>query len=92
MRRFLRGFMRLLGKRSCEEVVEALCEYADGTLDPKLKEILERHFADCPDCRAFAAQYREVIRLGGELAGDEIPEEVVSRVHRALKEHSKVKP
>jgi len=82
----VRALMHLMGKRTCEEVVAVLHDYFDGTLDPRMRAILERHFQDCPDCKAFAAQYREIMKLGRELVRDDIPEEVRVRVGLALRE------
>lgn len=85
MKRMVRFLMHLMGKRTCEEVAAVLHDFLDGTLDPRMEAILVKHFEDCPDCRAFAAQYREIVRLGGELVCDEIPEEVKTRVQLALR-------
>ncbi len=78
--------MRLLGTRTCEEVVAVLCEYYEGTLEPKLARIIARHLRGCARCAAFARTYREVVKLTGELPTDEIPEELCLRVQRALRE------
>jgi hypothetical protein len=81
----VRFLMRLMGKRTCEEVAAVLHDFLDRTLDARMEAILVKHFEDCPDCRAFAAQYREIVRLGGEIVCDEIPEEVKTRVQLALR-------
>jgi predicted anti-sigma-YlaC factor YlaD len=82
--------MRLMGRRTCEDVVAVLQDYFDRTLDPKLAAAIERHFRDCPDCRAFSKTYRETVRLTGELASDDIPGEVRNRVRAALRERINV--
>ncbi len=78
--------MRVLGKRSCEDVVAVLQEYFEGSLEPRLAAIIERHLEDCPDCEAFARTYGTVIRLTGELPVEQIPDELRMRVRRALRE------
>jgi len=88
MKRVVALMMRLMGKRTCEEVTAVLQDYFEGTLDPKLASIIERHFRDCPDCKAFARTYGEVIKLTGEVRRDDIPEEVRARVRRALRERA----
>jgi anti-sigma factor RsiW len=65
MKRLVALMMRLMKKRTCEDVVSVLQDYFDGTLDPKLAAIIERHFEGCPDCSAFARTYQEVIKLAG---------------------------
>jgi predicted anti-sigma-YlaC factor YlaD len=78
--------MRVLGKRSCEDVVAVLQDYFEGSLEPKLAAIIERHLENCPDCEAFARTYATVVRLTGELPVEEIPAELRARVRRALHE------
>ncbi len=88
MKRIVALMMRLMGKRTCEEVVSVLEDYFEGSLDPQLAAIVERHFRDCPDCTAFSRTYGEVIKLTGELPCNEIPEEVQLRVRQAIREHA----
>ncbi|MFQ5664800.1 MAG: anti-sigma factor family protein [Candidatus Binatia bacterium] len=85
MKRLVAVMMRLVGKRTCEDVIAVLQEYFDGTLEPKLAAIIERHFRNCPDCAAFASSYEGVIKLTSELPCDEIPHEVQERVRQALR-------
>lgn len=86
MSRVMGRMMRVLGKRSCEDVVAVLQEYFEGSLEPRLAKIVARHLDDCPDCEAFARTYATVVRLTGELPVDEVPSEVQIRVRRALRE------
>lgn len=88
MKRVAGSMMRLLGKRTCEDVVAVLCEYYEGTLEPKLAAIIEKHLRGCADCAAFARTYAEVVKLTGELPIEEIPGELRLRVRRALRERS----
>lgn len=88
MRRLMALLMRLMGRRTCEDVVAVLHDYFEGSLDATLAAAIERHFQGCPDCDAFSKTYREVIRLTGELACDDIPNEVRQRVNAALRERS----
>lgn len=86
MKRLVAWMMRGFGKRTCEDVVAVLHDYFDGTLDPKTADSIKRHFRDCPDCEAFSDTYETLIQLTGELAGEDVPEEVQRRVHAALEE------
>jgi predicted anti-sigma-YlaC factor YlaD len=88
MKRLVALMMRLMGKRTCEDVVAVLQDYFEGTLDPHLARLIERHFRDCPDCAAFAHTYNEVIKLAGEVEYVDVPAEVRQRVRRALREHA----
>lgn len=86
MRRIMARLMRMMGRRTCEDVVAVLHDYFEGSLDPKLAAAIERHFQGCPDCSAFSKTYKEVVQLTGELASDDIPDEVRQRVRAALRE------
>ncbi|HWP67020.1 MAG TPA: zf-HC2 domain-containing protein [Candidatus Limnocylindria bacterium] len=86
MRRVVARLMRMMGKRTCEDVVAILHDYFEGRLDPALAAIVGHHLEDCPDCEAFARTYGTVVRLTGELPVDDIPAEVCDRVRRALRE------
>jgi hypothetical protein len=55
IRKFLR---RTLG---CRDVHRLLFDYAQGTLDPEVKERLDDHFRDCPLCLEFIRTYRQTI-------------------------------
>lgn len=86
MKRLVAWLMRLIGKPTCAETAAVLQDYFDGTLDPKLAAIIERHFKDCPSCKAFAHTYADVVSLTGELPCEEIPKEVQLRVRQALRD------
>lgn len=88
MRRLVARLMRLIGRRTCEDVVATLHDYFEGSLDPQVAAAIERHFQGCPDCRAFSRTYKEVVQLTGELGCDDIPDEVRQRVRAALREHA----
>jgi len=80
--------MRLVGRHTCEDVASVLQDYFDGTLDANLAASIDRHFADCPNCRHFARTYGEVIRATGELPCEEIPDDVRDRVRSAIRERA----
>ncbi len=86
MKQVMGRMMRVLGKRSCEDVVAVLHDYFEGVLEPKLAAIITRHLENCPDCEAFARTYGTVIKLTGELPAEDVPDEVRLRVRRALRE------
>jgi len=89
MRRLMSRLMRLIGKRTCEDVVATLNDYFDHSLDPETADIIERHLQNCPDCEAFAASYEMLVQLAGELVCEDIPEEVQDRVMHALEERAR---
>jgi anti-sigma factor RsiW len=58
---------------TCQELVELVTEYFEGTLSPRERERFEEHIMSCPPRRAHLEQMRRTIRLLGS-----IPEETVS--------------
>lgn len=52
----------------CQELVELVTDYLDGTLGPGRRAEVDAHLAICAGCREVLAQWRTVIDLGGRLA------------------------
>jgi anti-sigma factor RsiW len=64
---------------NCQDFVEFLMAYLDGTLEGSEREIFQAHLVDCPPCETFLETYQETIRLGkvcfcGD--SDDLPEQV----------------
>lgn len=54
---------RALGIRlGCLDCHRLLFEYAQGTLDPELKQKLDKHLSDCQGCLRYVEEYKETIR------------------------------
>lgn len=54
-----------MSEMACNEVVETITAYLDGTLGADDRERFEAHVAGCPYCREYLAQMRDTIsRLG----------------------------
>lgn len=58
---------------TCEELVELVTAYAEGTLSAEDRAAFDEHLALCPGCDRYLAQFRATIDLLGEL-----PEESLS--------------
>ena len=58
---------------SCQELVELVTEYFEGTLAPPRRLAFEEHIAICPPCRGYLAQMRQTIRIAGKLTEETIP-------------------
>ncbi len=58
---------------SCQELVELVTEYLEGTMPPEKRLAFEQHIAICPPCRGYLAQIRETVRLAGRLTEENIP-------------------
>jgi hypothetical protein len=69
----------------CEDLLEALNEYVDGTLDPAICEVFEAHLRGCNPCQIVIDNVRKTITLykGGDAF--ELPIEVRERLHATLR-------
>jgi anti-sigma factor RsiW len=48
---------------SCQELVELITDYLEGTLPAGDRERFDAHLELCPGCRAYLDQMRTTIRL-----------------------------
>ncbi len=61
-----------MAELTCQEIVELITEYLEGTLSSPDRESFERHLAVCDGCTAYLEQFRETIRLTGQLEEDDL--------------------
>ena len=52
----------------CQQAVELVTGYLEGSLSGRDRRRFEAHLAGCPHCTEYLAQMRETIRLTGRLA------------------------
>ena len=52
---------------SCQELIELVTEYVEGTLPPAERARFERHLNACTGCRHYLDQVRQTIQLVGAL-------------------------
>jgi anti-sigma factor RsiW len=76
--------MRVLRHRDlvCQQVVELVTDYLEGTLSRAVRRRFEAHLADCPHCTEYLAQMRATISLTGRLA----PEDLTPQMREELVE------
>ena len=58
---------------TCQELVELVTEYLEGTLDADMRVRFEQHLAACDACREYLDQMRLTIRVTGRLSEDSLP-------------------
>lgn len=76
-------------RHSCRELVDLLCDFLEGDLEPEEGEELERHMADCPPCLAFLNTYQKTSELCCKLRAEDIPPELKERLARFLEDSRK---
>ena len=65
---------------SCQELVELVTGYVEGTLSPVDQARFESHLGVCADCHNYLDQMRQTILLVGALAEQDIPDEAKERL------------
>jgi anti-sigma factor RsiW len=58
---------------TCQELVEVVTEYLEGTLPAAERLRFEAHLAGCRGCRNYLEQMRQTIATLGKLTEESIP-------------------
>ena len=56
----------------CQELVELVTSYFDGSLSRRDRRRFERHISGCDNCSAYVEQMRLVIEASGRLTEDDL--------------------
>jgi anti-sigma factor RsiW len=59
-------------KLTCQEMVELVTDYLEGTLSRRDRRRFEAHIAGCEHCTEYLAQLRQTIDLTGSLREDDL--------------------
>ncbi len=70
---------------NCKAVIREISDYIDGELDLSMKQELERHLEDCGDCKMVVDQTRLTVEVFCDAKPVELPADVKSRLHEALR-------
>jgi anti-sigma factor RsiW len=70
-------------------VIQELSNFIDGDLDAALKQELESHLRNCEDCRLIVDQTKKTIEIFCDSEPVELPSEVRTRLHDALRRNLK---
>jgi anti-sigma factor (TIGR02949 family) len=68
----------------CQDCVNLLADYLDGSLDAERREALEEHLSYCPPCVTFVRTYKATTRVVRRQLAQQMPEEVGARLHDFL--------
>lgn len=70
----------------CDELLKALNEYVDGTIEPGVCQEFERYMADCNPCEVVVDNIRKTITLykAGEVYP--MPDEFRNHLHQTLRQ------
>jgi predicted anti-sigma-YlaC factor YlaD len=69
--------MLLLRRRDlvCQQAVELVTDYLEGSLSRRDRRRLEAHLRACPNCSAYLLQIRLTIQLSGTVEPDDLSPE-----------------
>jgi len=62
----------------CQQVVELVTAYVEGTLDPRDHKRLAAHFAACDHCDAYLEQIRATVAVAGAIEPEQLSDEAVA--------------
>ncbi len=69
---------------TCKDFLRELSDYLDEAIDRDMKAQLEKHIAECPNCWVIADTTKKTIQIYKGMEPYPIPEEVESRLMKAL--------
>ena len=70
---------------SCQELIELVTDYVEGTLSPSERARFERHLNACTDCHNYLGQMRWTIQLVGALTEQDLSADARERLLRAFR-------
>lgn len=76
---------------TCEELLQAMNEYVDGTLDLGVCEKFAAHLADCNPCQVVVDNIRQTISLYRDGVPYPLPEEFENQLKQNLRERFRAK-
>jgi len=64
--------LRRRGELVCQEMVELITDYLEGTLSHSQRRRFETHLAGCEHCTEYLEQMRKTIQLTGRLQAEDM--------------------
>lgn len=77
---------------TCQELVELVSEYLEGTLAPVDRVRFEKHISDCGYCAAYVDQMRTTVNITGRLTGIDLEPRAINdllNIFKDWKQHDK---
>ena len=70
---------------NCRNIVKELSNYLDEALDSTLKASIEKHLANCQDCKVVVDTTKQTIQIYCNSEPAPLPEDTRQRLRDALK-------
>ncbi|HEX5417908.1 MAG TPA: zf-HC2 domain-containing protein [Chloroflexota bacterium] len=71
---------------SCQEFVELVTAYLDGTMPAEERSRFEEHLALCPGCATYVEQMRQTVALLGQIPEESISPDAERELLRAFRD------
>ena len=78
--------MATVNELTCQELVELVTEYLEGTLPAAERRRFEEHLAGCSGCRTYLEQMRQTIRALHRLSEDSLSPEAKRDLLRVFRD------
>ncbi len=69
---------------TCEHLLDDLSDFLDGEASEEVCAEIERHLADCENCRVMVDTLHKTVLLYHELPQPELPEDARQRLYQSL--------
>lgn len=69
---------------ACRDMLGNLSDYVDGELSEELCAEIERHVAECGNCRVVVDTLQRTVILYREYGHEELPDDALSRLYAVL--------
>jgi anti-sigma factor RsiW len=69
---------------TCKEFLDGLTDYLDGTLEGEIRQHLETHITECPNCWVIVDTTKKTIQIYKGMDPQPISPELHSRLMQAL--------
>ncbi|WP_428366714.1 anti-sigma factor family protein [Mycolicibacterium sp.] len=70
----------------CNELVELVTAYLDGSLDPETRARFDLHLLECDGCENYLQQFRVTVATLGTIGDDQIAPEFRSKLLDAFRD------
>ena len=77
---------------TCKEFLKELSEYLDDSVDAEIRQNLEKHVTECPNCWVVVDTTKKTLQVYKGMEPQEIPEDVRGRLMMALRRKMEAEP
>ncbi|MBS1693281.1 MAG: zf-HC2 domain-containing protein [Actinobacteria bacterium] len=74
-----------MSELNCNEIVELVTAYLDGSLDLDTRARFDLHLVECDGCENYLQQFRETIATVGRIRDDELDPAFCARLLDAFR-------